>query len=455
MVDTERGVGRSLHLAMRAGILAVSTVGVVACGGDDVAGPSLTEAEEVRRLALSRGMAPLPPPPSVRSALVELGRHLMFDKVLSGNHDVSCMTCHLPRFGTSDGLRLSIGQGAAGLGPDRTHPGDAFIARNALPLFNLGMMGPFFWDGRLFLDGSGQVRSPAGGQLTPEIRAPFEFGALSALGLFPVADRAEMRAEDGSELAAIPDADSTAIWAALMDRLAEIPEYRAAFEAAYPGRAFEEMTFGHASNAMAGFLLARFTLADSPWDRFLRGADGALEPEQLEGARTFLRHECAVCHRGPALTDLAFHNTALPQFGPGKGNGPTGRDDFGRMNVSGASVEIYEFRTPSLRNVELTAPYGHTGQFETLRSFVFHYDDSERALHEYPVESLPAAMAATFVQNYDAVMANRDPLLRDMRLTETEVDRIVAFLRALTDPGARDLSWLVPDRVPSGLPIDR
>lgn len=455
MGQVERRTGHRVLRATRHNILMLLTLGALGCAGDDVAGPAPTEAEQVRRTALSRGMAPLPPPPSVRPALVELGRDLMFDKVLSGNHDISCMTCHLPRFGTSDGLHLSIGQGASGFGAERSHPEDAFIARNALPLFNLGVLGPFFWDGRLFLDGTGDVRSPAGGQLTAAVREPFEFGPLSALGLFPVVDRGEMRADGGNELAAIPDGDSLAVWSALMDRLGEIPEYRAAFEAAYPGTPFEEMTFGHASNAMAGFLLARFTLADSPWDRFLRGADGALDAEQLEGARTFLRQECSVCHRGPALTDLAFHNTALPQFGPGKGNGPSGRDDFGRMNVTGAAGDVYRFRTPPLRNVELTAPYGHAGQFETLRAFVSHYDDSERALHEYPVEALPAPLAATFVHNYEDVMANRDPLLRDLRMAETELDRIVAFLTALTDPAARDLSWLVPDRVPSGLPVDR
>jgi cytochrome c peroxidase len=65
------------------------------------------------------------------------------------------MTCHLPTFGTGDGRSLSIGQGAAGLGPDRVHPTGDFIPRNAPPLFNLSAVEPFFWDGRVVVDEHG------------------------------------------------------------------------------------------------------------------------------------------------------------------------------------------------------------------------------------------------------------------------------------------------------------
>jgi cytochrome c peroxidase len=91
----------------------------------------------VRVLANSKGFTSLEAPAPVRPNLVRLGRLLAFDKILSGNRDISCMTCHLPSLGTGDGRSLSIGQGATGLGEQRVHPKNAFIPRNAPSLFNL------------------------------------------------------------------------------------------------------------------------------------------------------------------------------------------------------------------------------------------------------------------------------------------------------------------------------
>ena len=112
-------------------------------------------AAKVRRLTAGRGITPLERPPHVRPALVQLGQALAFDKILSGNRDIACMTCHMPRFATGDGRSLSIGQGAAGLGTDRVHPESAFIPRNAPPLFNLFALQPLFWDGRVSRDAAG------------------------------------------------------------------------------------------------------------------------------------------------------------------------------------------------------------------------------------------------------------------------------------------------------------
>ncbi|MDH4348779.1 MAG: cytochrome-c peroxidase, partial [Gemmatimonadota bacterium] len=88
-------------------------------------------AATVRSLAAGRNVVVLDAPPPVRPTLVRLGRMLAFDKILSGNRDIACMTCHLPALGTGDGRMLSIGQGATGLGPERVHPQGAFIPRNA------------------------------------------------------------------------------------------------------------------------------------------------------------------------------------------------------------------------------------------------------------------------------------------------------------------------------------
>ncbi|MFI5401935.1 MAG: cytochrome c peroxidase, partial [Planctomycetota bacterium] len=147
---------------------------------------------EVRLRAAAEDLVPLPPAPDVRRDLVKLGRALAFDQILSGNRDISCMTCHHPTLATGDERHLAIGQGAKGLGRRRVHPDSAFIPRNAPPLFNLHAMPALFWDGRVAFE-DGVFETPAGVQLTPEMTAVFEFGAISALGLFPVLSRSEMR----------------------------------------------------------------------------------------------------------------------------------------------------------------------------------------------------------------------------------------------------------------------
>jgi len=408
----------------------------------------------IRQLAAGRGIVPLPPRPYVRPALSKLGQALAFDKVLSGNRDIACTTCHFPVFATGDGKSLSIGQGGIGLGPTRSHPQGVFIARNAPPLFNLSAMKHLFWDGRVSVDAQGGFHTPAGSQLTPAMTRAFEFGAVSALAMFPVTNRAEMRGTTGNELAAVPDTDLQGIWAAIMRRLGAIPEYRGLFEAAYPGTRFEDMTFAHASNAIGGFIVDQFSFANSPWDRFLAGNDAALSARQLLGAQTFLTLKCSICHNGATFSDEQFHNVALPQIGPGEGNGATLLDDFGRLNVTGNTEDQYRFRTTPLRNVELTGPYGHDGAITTLRGFVEHYSESELKLSAYDPTQLEPALRGTLLPNAAAILASRDSLLKDVVLTPDLVDQLMDYMSALTDNAARSLSRSIPVRVPSGLRVD-
>jgi cytochrome c peroxidase len=412
---------------------------------------------EVRALAAARGIGALARPAPVRPALAELGRMLAFDPILSGNRDISCMTCHHPKLATGDARALSIGQGAAGLGRGRAHPRGAFIPRNAPPLFNLHAMRTLFWDGRVSGDRDRGFHTPAGAHLSLEMASVLEFGPISALPLFPVLSREEMRGDVGSpnELAAIPDSDPRAVWGALMARLGAIPEYRRMFEDAYPGQWFEAMTFAHAANAIAAFFLDRLTFVDSPWDRFLAGNDGALTPGQLDGAKDFLSLRCSICHGGPALTDDAFHNVAVAQLGPGQGDGPSGRDDFGRARVTGGLLDRYAFRTPPLRNVELTAPYGHDGAFDRLREFIAHYSESDKKLRAFDGRRLEPLLRPTLLRTADEILATRDTLLNGVVIPEEILDRLTIFMKALTDPAARDLEHLLPRQVPSGLPVAR
>jgi cytochrome c peroxidase len=417
--------------------------------------PNDSLARLVRQLTAARGITPLHRPPRVRPALVRLGQALAFDKLLSGNRDISCMTCHLPAHGTSDARSLSIGQGASGLGPTRVHPSGAFIPRNAPPLFNLTSLENLFWDGRVSRDAQGVFHTPAKQYLTTEMARTFEFGSISALALFPVLSRSEMRADAGNELAALSDDRPDVIWAALMRRLGAVREYRRMFERAYPGRRFEQMTFAHASNAIAGFFVAKLSFNNSPWDRFLAGNNRALTTVQLQGAKNFMSARCSICHNGPAFTDNQFHNVAVAQIGPGQGDGLGGRDDFGRMRETGNPAERYAFRTPPLRNVELTAPFGHDGAIVDLREFIDHYSESDLKLRAYDVNQLEEGLRLTLLATAEEILATRDTLLNGVVFPAQVVDEVTEFMKALTDPAARNLRSVTPRRVPSGLPIDR
>jgi cytochrome c peroxidase len=264
-----------------------------------------------------------------------------------------------------------------------------------------------------------------------------------------------MRGFEGNELAALPDAARPAIWRALMSRLRRIPKYRQLFEAAYPDVRFESMTFAHASNAMAGFMIDRLTFNDSPWDRFLRGDDTALDDGQLIGAQTFLTIRCSLCHNGAAFTDNEFHNVAVAQFGPGQGDGPAGNDDFGRMRVTGDPADRYRFRTTPLRNVALTGPYGHDGAIADLREFIEHYSESHLKLLAFDPLRLEPLLQGTLVDNAAEILATRDTILDGVVLPPEIVDQLTSYMMALTDAAAANLDRLIPDRVPSGLPVDR
>ena len=140
--------------------------------------------QELRAVIRESGISPLDPKPSPEPAKVALGQVLFFDKELSGNRDVSCATCHHPRFSTADGISLSIGASGMGLGPKRTlGSGREFIARSATDLFNRSSpeWTTMFWDNRV--NGTPEIgfHSPAVGQLPPGLDS-----ILAAQALFPV-----------------------------------------------------------------------------------------------------------------------------------------------------------------------------------------------------------------------------------------------------------------------------
>src|SRR5579862_9581226 len=124
-------------------------------------------------------------------------------------------------------------------------------------------------------------------------------------------------------------------------------------------------------------------------------------------------------HNGASFSDLQFHDVALAQFGPGEGFAPNPGDDFGRMNATGDPADIYRFRTSPLRNVELTGPYGHAGQFKELRAFIAHYSQSDVALGNYDPSQIDPILFGTVLNNVDAVLAARDTLLQGVVIPDT------------------------------------
>jgi cytochrome c peroxidase len=108
----------------------------------------------------------------------------------------------------------------------------------------------------------------------------------------------------------------------------------------------------------------------------------------------------------------------------------------------------------ALRNVELTAPYGHDGAFFGLRDFADHYSESDVKLLSFNISQLEPALQGTVLPTQADILATRDPLLTGVFFTPQVVDEVTEFMKALTDPAARNLQLLVPGRVPSGLSLE-
>ena len=410
-----------------------------------------------------------PAPPEPAAALVALGKALFFDKILSGNRNISCATCHHPTAGTGDDLSVSIGEGGSGLGAARTLGTGALIARNAPPLFNKGLPNfrAMFWDSRVSVGQGGALntpeaalngRNPSAAAIVSELRT-----ALAAQAIFPLTSHDEMRGAPGeNELA--DAADNLEVWARIMARLVGtdngseggVAGYRSLFQAAFPAIVdFDQFHIGHVGAAIAAFEDSAFRALDSAFDQYLAGDLLAMGDAAKRGAILFYgRADCFRCHGGPLQTDGRHHAIAVPQVGPGReANG----DDLGRFEQTGDPDDLYEFRTPSLRNVELTGPWMHDGAYTSLAAVMRHYDNPIQRLLNYDATQL-APLLRPLVdrdagRNQDRADALSGILRPPPNLTANDVSDLVAFMHALTDEGSRDLSGLVPTSVPSGLTV--
>lgn len=279
---------------------------------------------------------------------VELGKKLFFDPRVSGDGNMSCATCHSPMLGWSDGLPTGVGHKNQILG--RATPTIVNTAYNYLQM----------WDGR---------KRDLEDQATGPMEAVVEMNT---------------------------DIDG------LLKFLKDDPTYSADFQKAYPN---EGVTIGAVSKAIASFertVVSR----NSPFDQWVRGDENALTKKELKGFKLFVdpnKGNCEVCHSAPNFTDDGFHNIGLAQFG-------TGSQDLGRHKLRPLKILKGAFKTPTLRDVNQTAPYFHDGSAANLNEVMSHYVKGGE------------------------VKTNLSPSMKPLKLSKSERKAIIAFVNALTSP---------------------
>ena len=273
--------------------------------------PIGTPVEIEAPLGLPPVLIPADNPPTAET--ISLGRRLYYDPMLSVDDTVACASCHLPDFGFTDGKAVSEGvNGQKG-------------GRNAPTIFNAAYYTTQFWDGR-----------------APNLEKQAEG---------PLQDPVEMaHTLEGVE-----------------QKLTADPTYQAEFEKAFgPG----PITYEKVEKAIASFERTVIS-GNSPFDRYFYGGDETALSEAAKRGLEILRNpqkgNCTACHPVGLFTDNQFHNIGVGVDDQGE------LTDVGRYEVSKNDADRGAFKTPSLRNIALTAPYMHDGSLKTLKEVVDFY----------------------------------------------------------------------------------
>ena len=249
---------------------------------------------------------PIVPAKITNPAKVELGKKLFFDPRLSKSGFISCNSCHNLSMGGSDNLPTSIG--------DRWQQGPI----NSPTVLNSSLNFVQFWDGR-----AKDLQEQAGGP----IANPKEMAFTHALAL---------------------------------DVLNSIPQYIAEFGKVYGNK---KLDIQMVTDAIAEFEKT-LTTPNSRFDQWLKGKQKALSAKEIEGYKLFKDSGCVACHNGEAVGGNSFQKMGV--FEPYKTNNPA----LGRADVSKQDADRFNFKVPTLRNVELTYPYFHDGAAKTLEEAV-------------------------------------------------------------------------------------
>jgi cytochrome c peroxidase len=264
-----------------------------------------------------RSFAALPEAPAFgangpRAAKVALGRMLYYDARLSKGQNVSCNSCHeLSKYGV-DGKPTSEG-----------HRGQKGT-RNSPTVYNAAMHFVQFWDGR-----------------APDVEKQAQGPMLNPVEMAMPSEKA------------------------VVNVLKSMPGYVAAFRRAFPEEK-NPVTFSHASEAIG--LFERGLIMPSRWDKFLKGDQAALTPEEKSGLNRFLTAGCDACHSGALVGGNAFQKLGVVKEYPDA-------SDPGRYQVTRNQNDRMFFKVPPLRNVAMTGPYFHTGKVATLDEAVMQMAD--------------------------------------------------------------------------------
>lgn len=341
----------AMRVRVRRAALASATVVGLLLWGDVSQASAASLEEQVRKLraeirkdvGVRLPSVPVPANNPQTKDKVKLGEALFFDPNLSSCAEVACATCHLPGKGFSDGNEVSHGcKGTEG-------------RRNSPTIYQAAYLSHLFWDGRV--------------------------QSLEQQALSPVVDPVEMANTWDNVISYLRTGVHPLTGKGF-------PEAKKFYEIAF-GQVFErEISITTVAKAIAAYERT-VTSFDSPFDRWVRGDDKALTVAQKRGMLVFFgRGKCSKCHNAPHFTDSDFHNIGIPNAGfekaaqfpqnPGicKGVAPTvdpGRAEVPALHASCADVGA--FKTPTLRNVALSAPYMHNGKLDSLDAAVVHYED--------------------------------------------------------------------------------
>ena len=468
-------------------------------GPDEIDEPELTEVDQAliaRINQMGLNQHPQRTLPNIADPLPQLGMELFFSKSLGGDFDSACVSCHHPLLGGSDGLSMPVGTGAVNpdvLGLGRVHnTGEPNVPRNAPTVFNAGL-----WDRGLFHDSRVESLNFVAGSngAIGTIRTPdSEFGSadsqagsnlVEAQARFPVTSSVEMK---GDTFEADGDGDDIRDHLAArignygigeneLDHQAWLAKFQAAF--GVNSSAEDLITYAKIGEAIGEYERS-MVFVNHPWQQYMDGDTTALSEEAKAGALLFFTPPnqggagCVACHSGQLFSDEQHHVVAFPQIGFGVGDGDTADDDFGRERETGNRNDRYHFRTASLLNLAVTAPYGHSGSFNDLQQVVRHYVNPQRSIQRHFDDNNPTGLnemcrlpqlqtmedcdslypnaqtnsEAALAQLQSELQAGTSRFPRGLNLDNTQVNQLVAFLEALTDPCVLDESCLadwIPD----------
>jgi cytochrome c peroxidase len=379
--------------------------------------------------------------------------------------------------------------------------GDAPMPRNSPTLIGLAFWDQSItWDGTVFSETGTPGMSGVDGRIvapvdTPPVRGIFTHPLLprsdylryeqkfdagmpisAGHGMFPAAVSAAMRGSGfGARTApTMPLQTDLEVRAGIAERIGNygsgagalaknewLPLFRAGF--GLPEADPETLvTANKISIAMAAYERT-MTFTDTPWKAYVQGDDGAISPAAKRGALLFYKPvaeggaNCASCHPGDFFTDEKYWVLAVPQIGRGKTdiNRPhDSNDDWGRAHITGHRDDKYAYRTPTLLGVEVTPPFGHSGVFNTLEEIVRHHLNPEKSVREFDFKQVsteggPVNLRFSKEHTERALKklrqqrsAGKPGVIADVALSDAQVDDLLQFLKALTDPCLRDKACL-------------